>query len=183
MSLSKKQKGVLLGITLAVGIILVLIAVLLITVSADYQVDAYAGLNLPDRLGVAIRACTVPTFFLTLSIGRLAKHRFFHAEDIDGGAMTQGSDQARLLQTLLQNTLEQTVLATLTYVAWASVMPGKWLVVVPLAALAFAIGRIAFFAGYRKGAPGRALGFALTFYPTLGMLASVLIALAWGLIN
>jgi uncharacterized membrane protein YecN with MAPEG domain len=31
----------------------------------------------------------------------------------------------------------------------------------------FFIGRLAFFAGYAKGAPARAFGFAFTFYPTI----------------
>jgi hypothetical protein len=31
----------------------------------------------------------------------------------------------------------------------------------------FLLGRVLFIGGYRKGAGGRALGFGLTFYPTL----------------
>ena len=49
-------------------------------------------------------------------------------------------------------------------------MPASTLSTVPLAALAFAIGRVLFFRGYGDGARARALGFALTFYPSLAML-------------
>jgi hypothetical protein len=35
-----------------------------------------------------------------------------------------------------------------------------------LAAL-FSLGRLAFWIGYRHGAPWRAFGFAVTFYPTV----------------
>src|SRR3954464_2125424 len=48
---------------------------------------------------------------LTLNIGLLARHRFFTPEDIDGGGLTKGTPQAQVLQSTLQNTLEQTVLA------------------------------------------------------------------------
>jgi hypothetical protein len=43
----------------------------------------------------------------------------------------------------------------------------------------FAAGRLLFWAGYRRGAKGRAFGFALTFYPSaLALLASTIAALA-----
>jgi len=45
---------------------------------------------------------------LLICIARLAKHRFFTPEDINGSALTSGTERARLLQALLQNTREQT---------------------------------------------------------------------------
>jgi hypothetical protein len=63
-----------------------------------------------------------------------------------------------LLQTLLQNTLEQSLIALLVYLGWALTMPATWLSVVPVAAMAFAIGRILFFLGYEKGAPSPSPG-------------------------
>ena len=113
------------------------------------------------------------------SIGRLAKHRFFTAADIDGGGMSEGSERARVLQSLLQNTLEQALLAVLVWGGWALLAPASWLSVVPLAALSFALGRVLFFAGYAQGAPARALGFTLSFYPTMAMLAGLLGYGAW----
>jgi uncharacterized membrane protein YecN with MAPEG domain len=108
-------------------------------------------------------------------IARLAKHRFFTPEDIHGSALTTGTERARLLQSLLQNTLEQSALAVPVYVAICALGPLRVLSVVPVAAAMFLVGRVFFFAGYAKGAPSRAFGFALTFYPTvillLGMIA------------
>jgi len=49
-------------------------------------------------------------------------------------------------------------------------MPASWQAVIPAAAILFFIGRVLFWRGYARGAPGRALGFALTFYPTVAML-------------
>ncbi|GAB3672198.1 hypothetical protein GCM10028792_05840 [Salinisphaera aquimarina] len=130
-----------------------------------------------ERLGIAIKASVLPAIFLAASVGRLAKHRFFTPEDIDGGGLTRGTERAMLLQSLLQNTLEQFALAVVAYCAWAVVMPATWLSVVPLAAVAFAVGRVMFFSGYEHGAPSRAIGFTLSFYPSVLMLACVVLAM------
>ncbi len=61
-----------------------------------------------------------------------------------------------ILQSLLQNTLEQLVIALGVYTAWSLLMPASWLSVVPLCSMLFAIGRIFFFKGYKQGAPARA---------------------------
>ncbi|MBB6185373.1 MAPEG family protein [Oleiagrimonas soli] len=139
-------------------------------------------LSLPTRLGVAARAIALPAACLMLAIGRLAAHRFRTPGDIDGSGLTQGSERANLLQALLQNTLEQTVLASAAYVAWAVAAPASWLSVVPLAALTFVGGRLLFFARYRHGAGARAFGFALTFYPTALMLLTSLLTMIWNLV-
>jgi len=71
---------------------------------------------------------------------------------------------------VLQNTLEQAVLAVVAYMIWAVVAPLAWLRTIPMAAILFVAGRILFTRGYERGAPGRAMGFGLTAYPTFGML-------------
>ena len=42
-----------------------------------------------------------------------------------------------------------------------------------VAAMLFVIGRVLFWRGYASGAPHRALGFALTFYPQVVMLVVI----------
>jgi MAPEG family len=81
-----------------------------------------------------------------------------------------------LLQALLQNTLEQSCLALPVYIATSIVAPAALLPVVPAAAVMFLVGRLFFFAGYANGAPARAYGFGLTFYPTV-LLLLLLVAL------
>ncbi len=122
------------------------------------------------RLHILGLSSALPALFFIALIVRLAIFRFFSPEDIDGSASTAGSREAKLLQSLLQNTLEQFIIAIGTYAAWCLLMPMSWLSAIPLASLLFAIGRICFFKGYRKGAPPRAFGFALTFYPTVLLL-------------
>ena len=57
-------------------------------------------------------------------------------------------------------------------------MPWTWQAAVPAAAILFFLGRLLFWRGYSHGAPARALGFALTFYPTVVMLVLVVARLA-----
>ncbi len=169
MAIDDKQKGVLRGMLIgaAFALAITILGSWLNPLSFQSNLSAFA------RLSIAIKASLVPAIFLAISIGRLAKHRFFTPEDIDGGGLTHATDQAKLLQSLLQNTLEQFALASVSYCAWAIVMPSVWLSVVPLAAIAFAIGRIMFFIGYKHGAASRSIGFTLAFYTSVAMLASV----------
>jgi hypothetical protein len=169
VSLSTKQRGVLRG--MAVG---AAIAGAVLVVGVWLNPFAFSpDLSPSERISVAIQSSSLLAICLAVAIGRLARHRFFTPEDIDGGGLHPASDRAVLLQSLLQNTLEQSMLAVLVYVAWAAVMPSAWLSTVPLAAVVFAVGRILFFAGYAKGAPARAVGFTMAFYPSLLMLLCI----------
>jgi hypothetical protein len=131
-----------------------------------------------DEMGVRLRAAAwsivLASFPLFVCIARLAKHRFFTPADIHGSGLTEGTVRARLLQALLQNTLEQTALAAAVYLGAALILPLNRVPAVPAAAVMFVIGRVLFFARYRHGAPARAYGFALTFYPTVVLLLATL---------
>ena len=138
--------------------------------------------NFPGQTSVALRlklaawAALAPAAALFVCIARLAKHRFTTPQDIHGSALTEGTERAKLLQALLQNTLEQAVLAIPVYLATALVFPPRLLPLVAAAAALFVVGRIAFFRGYAAGAPSRAAGFGLTFYPSVALLVSVVAA-------
>ncbi len=170
MAVSSTQKGVMIG-----AIVAAVAALALLWLSVQHNPFAYHDdMGMSQRLEVALKASLVPALCLLIAIGRLANHRFLTPEDIDGSGLTVGTRQAKILQALLQNTLEQTVLAILVYLAWALLLPATWLSAVPAAAIAFALGRAMFFVRYQQGAAGRAFGFALTFYPTAAMLAWLL---------
>jgi len=126
----------------------------------------------------------LPLLTLMVSIMRVANHRFTTPEDLDGSGLTVGTEKIKILRAILQNTLEQSVLAVGGYLIGAMALPHGWLRVIPAAALLFVIGRILFAAGYARGAGGRALGFGLTAYPTFALLATAatiyfLRALSW----
>lgn len=175
MAMSSKQKGVLMG--MAGGVILV-VAVLALAILLRPVALLPLGSGLDGRLGWAAMWLILPAFCLLLAIGRLAGHRFRTPQDIDGSGLTSGSETAHLAQAVIQNTLEQAVLAALVYTAYCATMSRGWLAAIPAAAVLFTLGRILFAAGYRRGAPGRALGFALTFYSTLALALLTVVGLA-----
>ncbi|QDG75339.1 MAPEG family protein [Labrenzia sp. PHM005] len=162
MRLSEKQRGVLKGMVSAL-----VVAVMVLAAGSQFLlVENFGETQGSIRLQVAAVALVPVALALMISIGTLARHRFFTPEDIDGSGLTQGTAQAHTLQAVLQNTLEQSVLAFLTYCCFAALAPLSLLGAVPAGALLFVAGRVFFWIGYSKGAPARAFGFALTFYST-----------------
>lgn len=167
--LSEKQIGVLKGMATGLAI-----SVAALSFAVFAQPQALLPVAAQDPLRFSLTWDTLVVGCLAFNIALLARHRFFVPDDIDGGGLTNGTSAARILQATLQNTLEQTVLALSVHLIWASTMPRNWQAAVPVKACLFAIGRILFWRGYKDGAPARALGFALTFYPSVAMLLTTL---------
>ncbi len=117
--------------------------------------------------------CMLPLICLALMIAVMARARFLSADDIDAGSDLERGKKTCGYQSILQNTLEQTVLSTATYIIWSVSMPTAMQVVPASAAVLFVAGRVFFFCGYNRGAPARAFGFGLTFYPTVAMMAGI----------
>ncbi len=173
MTLTATQRGVARGIAIAAAL-----TILGIFGAAAWQPAVLLpGDGTVARLAYALKWDLLPAACLLIAVGHLARHRFFTPEDIDGGGLSSGTQKARVLQSILQNTVEQVVLASLAYCIWAVVMPHGWLASIPAAALLFMIGRILFSRGYERGASARAVGFGLTFYPSVLMLAVTAITL------
>jgi len=168
--MDKTQIAVARGMALAMLTALAAFTLAITLVSPAWSV----GSDLTSRITLASWTLLLPAGTLFICIARLAKHRFFTPEDIHGSALIGGTEKAKLLQSLLQNTLEQCCLAFPVYLAGSITAPASILPVVPAAALMFLVGRVLFFAGYAKGAPARAYGFALTFYPTVLLLLILL---------
>lgn len=169
MAISPAQRGVLSGMGGALAIIAAAGALTL-------WLQPFSSAILEQRLQLLALCALAPAATLAFCIARLANHRFTTPADIDGSGLTTGTAQARTLQALLQNTLEQVALAMPVYPAWVLLAPGRFTGLIATAALLFLLGRILFFRGYAKGAPSRALGFALTFYPTALLMAGALAA-------
>jgi hypothetical protein len=157
--MTRKQIGTAVG--MAVG--------LLLTIGAF----VWQGAPAPhvDRLALWAACSASAACWLAIAVALQARHRFFSPADIDGAGLTAASAPAQLLQALVQNTAEQTLLAALAYAGWLLATPtsAPWPAV--HCAVLFSLGRLLFFAGYARGAAARSLGFALTFYPTVGLLA------------
>ena len=167
-----KQKGVLKS--LLTGMFL---SIAMIVIGSFCNILTINTTNISSKLAIAFTALLLPGIFLVISVGRLAKHRFFTPDDIDGGGLTVGTEKAKSLQAIIQNTLEQFCIAMIAYTGWAVIMPNDSLSVIVYASIAFSIGRILFFIGYNNGAPARALGFTLTFYPSVIMIITISIYL------
>ena len=175
MSLSEQQRGVLKGIVAAAAVTAVALAGV-VWWRPDFLVP---GVDIGTRLGFVLAADLGIAAVLAVTIGSLARHRFFTPADIDVGGMVAGTPRAKVMQSILQNTLEQAVLAVLVHLIWAVTMPGDWLPAIPVATMLFVVGRVLFWRGYERGAAARAMGFGLTFYPTVLMLVILLLFVAF----
>ncbi len=102
-------------------------------------------------------------------IGRIAQRRFFDPALIDGANLPSGSP-AEIDARVLQNTLEQAVLALCVWPALAMLLGQRGAGVVAALGLSFELARLLFWVGYRLSPALRALGFAATFYPTVAPL-------------
>ena len=179
MQLTEKQKGVIRNVIPAA----VVTAAGLCGVTLLLPMSVLPVNEPGARIAWALTWALLPTLTLMISIMRVANHRFYTPEDIDGGGLTAGTPQIQVLRAVLQNTLEQAVLALAAYAIWAVVMPYAWLRAVCIAAVLFVAGRVLFARGYARGATGRATGFGLTAYPTFGMLATVSMVLSFRLLS
>ncbi|QYE35433.1 MAPEG family protein [Polymorphobacter sp. PAMC 29334] len=132
--------------------------------------------TLPDRIAFALRCDVFVFVWVVAMIARIAALRFFSPAEIDSSGTSTPSPQVTNARAVLQNTLEQVVIAAPAHLALATLLPARMLVVVPIGVVLFGIGRALFWAGFARGAAARAFGFALTFYPTVAAsLAAVLL--------
>jgi len=115
-----------------------------------------------------------PGLVLMALIGRLAQRRFFDDRIIDGVPFAPGSSDD-IDARVLQNTVEQLVLALTLWPPVAYLMLSDGPGVVMTLGIGFVVARLAFWAGYHRSPPLRAFGFAATFYPTI-------IAVVWAMI-
>lgn len=175
MALDDTQRGVMRNMVAGCGLTLAVLIGAIVWRPAFLTAPA----ALAERFAETLRWDALVLLCLVAAIGNLARHRFFTPADINGGGLTSATDTARVLQAVLQNTLEQAVIAVLAHLLWAAATPSGWSAAVPAAVLLFVAGRIGFAAGYRNGAAARAFGFALTFYPTVALLVVALAALVW----
>ncbi len=170
MTLSRTQRGVAFGMAFGLGTTLISCAIAVWVIPLNDSLGA-----LDSRLQILVLCTLLPALTLAVAIGRLAAQRFRTPQDINGSGLTSGTEQAKVLQALLQNTLEQLALSLPVYTAWAVLAPPRLMTALPVASLLFLLGRALFFWGYHRGAPSRSIGFTLTFYPTLLLLAGALI--------
>lgn len=133
--------------------------------------------RLEDRLAFALRCELFTVVWLAAGVAAVARGRFFSAADIQGSGFAMPGPRIAVEAAMLQNTLEQVMLAFAVHLALASLLRGREMVLIPLLVALFCAGRLAFWTGYRSGAGSRAFGFGLTFYPSVLALILTLVLL------
>jgi hypothetical protein len=118
VDLTDKQKGVIRGVIPAAA----LSVVGLCGASLWLPVSTLPANEPGARIAWAVQWSLLPILTLMIAVARVGNHRFSTPEDIDGSGLTNGTQQIRVLRSVLQNTLEQTVLAVVAYVIWAVVI-------------------------------------------------------------
>lgn len=157
-SLRKAQTGVARGIGIGLGLTIA---------AAILGYSRSSAAILESRLTTLGIAALVLGLWLAAAIGNVARRRFASDGAIDG---RNGTDpHVDVANAILRNTAEQVVLAFVAYGA-LTLLSDHARVPVALFAACFTAGRLVFWTGYRDGAEARALGFALTFYPSVAAL-------------
>jgi len=138
-------------------------------------VGYYAVSAAPLRVLVAIDlpfiwayAASLTGLWLPLMIGLRATQRFFDPTQIDGSAPA-ASSPAQIDARVLQNTLEQTVLALLASGLVALSHATHAAMLITMHAATFFIARLCFWVGYHRAPWMRAYGFSLGFYGSVSM--------------
>ena len=167
-----EQRRVAVGMALAV-----IITAVALSVAAFWGAEKTLVVPVAERLQAALRADVFVVGWLAATIANVARMRFASIEDIAGSSVGSGSRSVRDAVAILQNTAEQVLLAVLTHLVFAAIIGHPAAMLTTLVTL-FCVGRTLFWVGYKRGAGERALGFALTFYPTvaaLGISAAMLL--------
>lgn len=130
-----------------------------------------------DRIVFALRVDLFILLWVLLGVGLVARARRHSAHDIDG-ALRPPSPRIAIELAFLQNTLEQAVLTIGVHVVLATLLEPHALALLVASVVLFAVGRITFLRGYRRGAEGRAFGMVTTVLPTLAGYGLALVLLA-----
>ena len=126
--------------------------------------------DVQGRLAYVFTWLLLPGLALLIGV-QAAARRGFYRDAIDG-TRTPLSPALEINLRYNTNTVEQVVLAAIAWTGLALYLPSDMLPVIPVLAVVFFIGRIAFFIGYLIQPIARAYGMVLTAFPTL-------IAYAW----
>jgi hypothetical protein len=138
--MDRTQRGVLVGMASAFLAAVAIFVLVVIFAGPGFVSRA----SLDFRVELLAASVMAPALSLFVCIARLANHRFFTPADINGSALTDGTARAKLLQALLQNTLEQAALAVPVYLSFSFVCTARFLGIIPAAAACFLPGALRF---------------------------------------
>ncbi|MEJ6788178.1 MAPEG family protein [Brevundimonas sp. BR2-1] len=141
---------------------------------------AAPDMSTADRLAYALKADLLVLLWLAGCLRAVASIRFRSDADRPGSAYGAPSPRLAVPAAVLQNSLEQTVLAVGAHLVLATVLRGEEMIVLPVLVALYLVGRVLFALGYARGAAARAFGMALTGASTLGAFAMAIVLLGLG---
>ena len=175
---SPEQRGVLFGSAAAIATC----AVVLVASYAWLPGSAFglhAGMDAGERIAFALKADMLVFLWLAGCVRAVSSGRFRSAADIRGSAYAPPSPAIAVQAAVLQNSLEQTVLAVGAHLGLAAVVRGDELVLIPSLVLLYLAGRVSFAAAYPRGAAARSFGMALTGASTIAAFGIATAVLLW----
>lgn len=110
MGLDQKQRGIVLRVPIAALMVAVCMIVALRS-PPTFLLPKSEALIIP----CAARWGVLPAICVAILIVRVGMHRFFSSRDIDGSGLTKGTPEILILRAILENTVEQTVIASVAY--------------------------------------------------------------------
>ncbi|PZU71813.1 MAPEG family protein [Brevundimonas sp.] len=133
-----------------------------------------------DRLAYALKA-ELPVFlWLGGCLRTVAGIRFRSDADRPGSAYAAPSARLAVPAAVLQNSLEQTVLAVGAHLVLATMLRGEQMILLPVLVALYLAGRVFFALGYAKGAGARAFGMALTGASTIAAFGIAIVLMGLG---
>ena len=132
-----------------------------------------------ERIAFALKAEILVFLWLAGCVRAVSSGRFRSPADLRGSAYAQPSPAIAVQAAVLQNSLEQTVLAVGAHLGLAAVLRGDELVLIPALVLLYLAGRVSFAAAYTRGAAARAFGMALTGASIMVAFGIAVVLLVW----
>lgn len=161
MKLSADQRGVIAASGLAIAVTAFVLIAGRAWLPAE-RLGIQLAMAVADRIAYALKWDLLLLVWLAGCVRAVSSGRFRSPADIRGSAYAPPSPAIAVQAAVLQNTLEQTVLAIGAHLVLASVLRDGELVLIPLLVILFLIGRVSFAWAYPKGPAARAFGMALT---------------------
>lgn len=136
------------------------------------------GWTVGDRLTLAIQCSVVATFPAMIAIIIVAAQRL--NPDMWVGQRVRPNSALDINTRFILNTMEQFVLFLVGISGIAIYAPLTEAHSLPILTSLFLLGRILFWLGYHYNPYLRAFGFGITFYPTVGVFAWLLVRMTTG---
>ncbi len=163
-NLNQQQKTVVWSATAAV-----IFSTVFVFVAYFFFPLSIPGLNTPEqRLIFTLRCQIFPALMLLAGIAAIGRGRF-SSEAIDPLAGAE-STSMRVHLRYLNNTMEQFVLFLIASLVLCTFLDSHSIKLIPILAILFVLGRIAFWLGYLQHPLNRGFGMAITLYPTVVIL-------------